>query len=459
MIAGSATSRSPQNRTRSLLRALTAPWRGLIQPVQAAKDLSSASGFAFATTLVLHTLVLASAFVAFRMWLATVDPILSERDGARLLSAIEVWRAWHIESNFGVAEQTLLWVSSLVIVVTVFVTWLLFPYAHMGGSLWKTYRRTFRAAVSCAGVVILIVVAHAVLFACVTHVFVVAPLVAGTMEDSLPIAVIIAALPGSVCLITWWTSRVVRLTRPPVPASDPPPRCEGCGYDLTHRPDSGRCPECAYALDDSLTPDRKRTGCRWENRRGLRAWWATTFAVLWGANRFYATLRVRTSDDDARAFARSHYVLIGCVAGCCFLLGLWPLLSVSPLVTDPVVALPIATLFAWPLLAWLALHINVTMVVFWWAARGSRLRLYLTRKILCYEAAYLSLISIIAALFFASLFKFGLWPTQLFGRDFFASAFGKRAEVAIVIASVAVACGLWQWRITIAIRAIRWSNF
>ncbi|MCH8967276.1 MAG: hypothetical protein IID43_06325 [Planctomycetes bacterium] len=105
------------------------------------------------------------------------------------------------------------------------------------------------------------------------------------------------------------------------------------------------------------------------------------------------------------------------------------------------------------------MHINVTLVVFWWAARGSSLRLYLTRKILGYEAAYLSFISIVAAILFASFIRYERWLTDLIGRDFFARTFGTTAEIALVIMGLAIACGVWHWRITLAIRALRWSNF
>src|SRR5206468_7490633 len=75
-----------------------------------------------------------------------------------------------------------------------------------------------------------------------------------------------------------------------------PPTCEGCGYDLSHHSLDERCPECALAVADSLSP-RRRPGCAWEPRRaeaagrvnpGLADWVAASLEVLLKPGAFYA---------------------------------------------------------------------------------------------------------------------------------------------------------------------------
>ena len=53
------------------------------------------------------------------------------------------------------------------------------------------------------------------------------------------------------------------------------PRCEWCGYNLTHVPETGKCPECGTAVALSLRSDLRRTGVAWERKEGPDHWLPT----------------------------------------------------------------------------------------------------------------------------------------------------------------------------------------
>lgn len=454
MIVIPADTDSPGSAVPSWRRVWSAPWRGIVRPEVAARDLVAGSRLAFTSTFVFLTILFATSVTALRLWAETVEPVFGVNVEVRVRSVTEVWRDWYGVGPIGTAGQTAATTAFVFILATAFVTWLLFPYAHMGGSLWRTYRRIFRAVLGSAGLCLLLIVAHGALFVLTLHVVFRAIAIGSGVDWRL--AMIPALVPGSACWMVWWINRAVRAVRPPVPERESSPSCEGCGYDLTHQPASGRCSECDYSLDDSLAPGRKRSGSAWERRPGIASWCRTSVDTLLHAERFYDTLPVRTPDDDARCFARWHYALIGCHAALCFFLADQ---APSASKTGDMLISAVVAMFGWPLLAWVALHGNATLVIFWWAARGSRLRLYLTRKILCYEAAYLSCASIAAAILFASFMKYGLWITDALGREFFVRVFNTEAESVVIVAGITIASGIWHWRITLAIRAVRWSNF
>ena len=85
--------------------------------------------------------------------------------------------------------------------------------------------------------------------------------------------------------------------------------CEQCGYVLNGLPLENRCPECGTPIADSVGSHRVSTA--WECPQGhrLKAFLATTAAVLFTPRRFYRTLAVRGSLQSARRFAQIHWWL------------------------------------------------------------------------------------------------------------------------------------------------------
>jgi hypothetical protein len=115
--------------------------------------------------------------------------------------------------------------------------------------------------------------------------------------------------------------------------------------------------------------------------------------------------------------------------------------------------------FLAPLVAWLILRLSTTMVIFWWVARGSTLRVYLTRKIVGFEAAFMLPVIIVASVYGVTLLRNGLWISRWLGSDKIQQVLGMPIEAALVVFGIAIVFGVLFWRITIAIRALRWSNF
>ncbi|MEE9296545.1 MAG: hypothetical protein V3W34_16500 [Phycisphaerae bacterium] len=391
-----------------------------------------------------------------RLWYATLVFDFGTGEWNRLRIS-EVWQVWHGDGPIGTAERGFFWSVAFFLSVQVLVPWLCFPRLHMGGTIWETYWETFRACLCCAGLAV-------VLAASVGGTFVVARHVLRGQFDGV---IMNFGYGGAImnfgfgmftlCASYLLLSRIIGVVdsiRAPVPEHEPPPRCEGCGYDLTHQPQGGRCSECGFSVEDSLTSGRKRSGCAWENVGGPVAWLQTSVEVLLHTQRFYEKLPVRTSDDRARGFARWYYVLLGVLGSLCIFAG-----TSAGDGVFAVFGLPILILLLWPLVGWFALHGITALVIFWWVARGSTLRVHLTRKILSYEAAYLTVVGALFALLFASYIRYGDWITNTFGHEFFARSFKAPAETVAVVIGIALSTGIWLWRITLGIRAVRWSNF
>ena len=93
--------------------------------------------------------------------------------------------------------------------------------------------------------------------------------------------------------------------RPPAAEPIRDPLCDRCGYNLTHLPDSGRCPECGFSTERSLDP-ASRPMTDWHRARGLlrlTLLLPTGLSVVLQSRRFFRSLPARTGRRDACLFA------------------------------------------------------------------------------------------------------------------------------------------------------------
>lgn len=94
-----------------------------------------------------------------------------------------------------------------------------------------------------------------------------------------------------------------------------PLRCESCGYDITGLPASGACPECGEAVAQSLPGHR--TGSSWQQKRGVRAWFATNRRTLTHPGHQFRALRVDRAHGRALLtlnLATASFLLMVCMA-------------------------------------------------------------------------------------------------------------------------------------------------
>ncbi len=337
------------------------------------------------------------------------------------------------------------------------------------------------------------------------------------------------SLPMLVQICLWWAAALFlsNVRKAMSAASEPgapeiPPRCEGCGYDLSHQPACGLCTECSEPIARSLSPGARRPGVRWEREpQNLSAWCASTLQVLFAPSRFYGRMVVRNGAECAYSFSLFHFRYLGFVAAfwaaCMFVaMNLIEMMSVESLM-DVLLGASVcaATLLALaqgtplgrfqPPRTWRVAYFLVPVLVGATMSRysdgwthsgvrdpllvpilfgllaptgcwlGHRIGAFLVmvfpirarmlpdfrwaEKIICYESAYLWAYCICWGMLATSFMFFGMWMSRLHGFDELRRLTGLPAEPASILATTALLSVLWIVRYRIALRAVRWNNF
>ncbi len=275
-------------------------------------------------------------------------------------------------------------------------------------------------------------------------------------------AVLVPGIPACGLILAAWTSRAIQGVGVASFSAPNSPRCEGCGYDLTHQPEDGKCPECGLALRSSLEPGFRRPGCEWERTQRARSWILTVFAVIRDPRKFYGTLKLRSPFTAPNRFGESQIGSIGIGAGL-WLLGMFIFFSnrLSPGGKDwiiiPVVASWMVAFVAWGLHRLLAM-----VVVLDWIRKRTLTDFSWARKVFYYESAFLWVFSLFNGLFMTGvLLTNGNWLSNLIeqwlGHRLY--ILGLPPEPVALLMGNGFLCALWIWRYYVALAAIRWSNF
>lgn len=262
-----------------------------------------------------------------------------------------------------------------------------------------------------------------------------------------------AGAVGSILLMLSIVGRCVVGARDDSAPYQGPPRCEGCGYELEHIPDSGLCPECRCEVDRSLRPGLWRCGVAWERgKRGTPgALLASAISLILAPREFYSCLCVRGDDRRARRFSAWQFRLIW-IGAFVWLISLRTVLGDGPRRQDCVALALIPVLAGWGV--W---RIMAAISMWWWYAAGELSDPRWSRKVVQYEAAFLWTFCVVLG----SGFTFGLWLVQraVTRRLTLGWFFGIPLPMFFFLVSVGtlVLIGLYRYRI--ALRAIRWANF
>ena len=436
---------------------LTLPWSAPFSPRTAAAFLISRSRVVFvvlfATSLVIYAGVL--------VFLMLCDETLRSTFG-------DAWRRWReisYQGWFGPAELTLVLVVLLGTLLVLFLGWLNLPLAHGTGSVWRSYKRSVRASATVLAPTLALTLASGV-------VFILLELLTGAYGLPFwfePAAALFIGVAGSLCLLAIWLHRAVRGLAEDAATPPLPPHCEGCGYDLTHRPEEGRCSECGLPLDASLDEQRSRPGSAWSRRQTKRNWWRELRDVLLRPTSFYRRLKLRTTHAAEIRFAARNYVMI---VGLAWLwicaIGTWELLreeffspfdDILELAFDAIVVL--STVLCGVFGCWLAHRTLAALIVSWWLARRELPDFRWAAKVIAYESAYLWVFCLFWVAIFTSFIYGEMWVSALLGdpNGVFFFFIGMPAEAVLVLCGTFALAMLWLVRYHLAYRAIRWSNF
>ena len=429
---------SPEAPPRpSLLTVLAAPW-WLLHPRAAGETLVRASRLDFLLAYALHSMLLA---------VVIIGPNLAELDADDLPLGMNLWET-------AVCVGVLAVVTESVAVAA--LAWLHLPRVYRSGAWLPAFGRAFRAVSACFGLVTVLSLASycAYLAAAVLQ----RVPIADIDED---LATMVLVMTG-ICLAVACIGRAVSAAERGGAEVSLPPRCEGCGYDLTHQPADGRCTECGLELSASLTPGERRPGSAWMRARTFATWRATTWSAVIAPRDFYRALRLRTPGADERGFAVGHYVFIALGAFgwlCGMLLLLSALHADSPFYDLEIFAAFAVFGAAAGLGCWLGHRVIGAAVASWWIWRGALADGRWAAKVIAYESAFLWVFCCWWGVFASSVMLFEDWMTELAGLRRSFLPLGMPIEAAVFLGGTFALGVVWLWRYGVARRAIQWSNF
>jgi hypothetical protein len=373
-----------------------------------------------------------------------------------------VWREWHAGDPgwLGPPAYVLIFTLLLGFLLLLLLAWLNLPWIHRAGSLGRSFRRAVRATAAVLWPTVVLTVAAGSLFVAKTH--------TEYAEGQVPFGfgaqgILAVSVVISLYMLATWLRCAIDAVAKIEPPPELPPVCEGCGYDLTHRPADERCSECGLALAESLDQQRSRPGCRWARGRSLASWIATAASVLRHPRPFYRSLVLRTPATAESGFAALHYVLIWCGAA----LWMCTVLAIQELRfgNQPfhmrwedfgmVCFASAIGVFA----CGLGHRVLAALVATWWLLRGGLPDFRWAMKVVRYETAYLWVLCCCWGVFSALMTIDDACISDAFGLPQRGWPLGAPLEFWVLCGGSVVLVAFWLWRYEIAYRAIRWSNF
>ncbi|MFH1748509.1 MAG: hypothetical protein ABIG44_15855 [Planctomycetota bacterium] len=466
------TGKRPPHRKQVWL----APWLGIVNPPWAGSIMSNAKRRDFVGMAVAYLILLTIIVLGLEMWNATLiverSPIPSPTSafieiGESYYSRdlMKVWHDWHWDTWWGPAEWILTLTPAAAVAVVSLLAFLYLPRVHRIGSLWQSYRRTWRTMIAGAGLVIFLLVFIRGIMILREHGFL--PEIMRPEDEEVLEFTAIIVIPIVLWLIVGFISRAVSGAEQDDVELELPPRCEGCGYDLTHVPGGGLCTECGLATRDSLVSGRRRSSSHWSRERSWRAWWNSSKDALLAPRRFYQSLELRSPGSTERGFAGRHYM---CLAGGAFMFLLLVLAYgilwdyfvrgqpvMNRLRAEPLVA-AVGISLCYALGCWFAHRMVGAVIFLWWMSRDMLPDGRWAAKVITYEVVYIWVLSIAWGAVMLSFFLFKDWIGRALGMKYVTIFLMPTGFVALILGSVVLVL-LWLLRWRIIYRAIRWSNY
>lgn len=450
-------------------RVIAAPWLGVVRPRAAAATFARASRRTMLLSFLLGVALLSAAVV----WLVVWDRTSTVRwpGVTRVNTSTRPFTFKPTYHHATIREEWVRWgegawihpgvllgmtTAGLTLLSTALVAWLFLPGVHSGGPVRDSIGRALRCVASGVGLLALLVLGLGAWFVAAHHAEI-ADRAAG-LATFRPGAVLILMLgvPAGLCHVFAWLRWAMAGVGHESPSVVIPPMCEGCGYDLTHRPENGLCPECGLAVEDSLTEGIRRPGCAWERGEVSGATWLeASYDALMAPRTFYGRLTLRTQEQRSRAYPLRHYACMGA--------GAWAWLTFI-LVTqhappDALIFAPIIFLLAIPLIGGVLHRLVGALIASWWVTRHALPDIRWVRKLIAYEAVYLWVFCAYNGLAITS-FVLGrnMWRSIGLGNPF-RSVLGMPLAAAVIVYGNAALILFWLYRYRIAGRAVRWANY
>lgn len=220
--------RAGRTATAQLYHALRAPWLALFNPSGAAAVMVRSPLLAVIVSFALHTAILACAIVGIALWSETLNMTsitATSRSGSLIVefdTIQQVWHKWHRDGLVGLAEQIFIGVCLAVPALACICAWTHMPSVHKSGSAFRSFHRAFCSVAACIVILLFASLAVGALI---------------PLSKTAP-----WFIPLGICVVVWTVGRAVRGVAQNDDGPSLNPRCESCGYDLTHVARDNRCP-------------------------------------------------------------------------------------------------------------------------------------------------------------------------------------------------------------------------
>ncbi len=423
----------------------------------------------FALVAVLAVLAVPTTITALAIWGSTVrqdwlraqtptsnpagNPTVFARPSVVEKSMTQVWQEWHATSDTSPDQLIFMIATPLAVVLLLLIAFLLIPEVDAGGPFTRTIRNGFRVAVAALIAIVLLAGVHGLMVIPAIH----ADLRGSSVFDNGLGLFFPCMILSTILLLIAWGDRTARQARGPQVSAPIAPRCERCGYDLTHVPNNGLCPECGIDACHSLERGAARPGTPFERGGGLAAWLATVAAVLFHPARFYSTLTMSDGGKRAERFRHGIFLAIGCGAWCwmfvCGILSVrsigWDIISIPTLFT-------LLAVFA----GWGTHRLIAAIAASAWIIRRDFSSSDWFRKIIAYETAYLLAFCMFdgAAVTFGIFWGSSAW-WQYTMRPLLRSVFlGLVPEPTLLFSGNILLMLFWLFRYRLAFHKTRWAN-
>lgn len=454
---------SQRPRRPGLIAALYAPLLGVFRVSRAASLLTRANAFQLALILLVYMTLEAAMCVTLAVWdgtlqydyssiATTTQPVWGGWD-VKSYSMSEVWSQWEARSRGNPAFPIFMGVEFATLVAVIVAIALFWPRIHRHGRLRPSLRRTQAAVSGTFGLAILLT---AVVFSgnvLIHHWRMRNGLRWGNGPDESHFTVMAVLL--SILLMLRALSQAVRAAADANFAPDPPPMCEGCGYDLSHRPASGVCPECGASVDRSLEPGRGRRPSDFDKDPAWPEAVSTTIDALFSPAMFYRRLTMRIEPRRDALFRLRHHTAIYCGALLWILLLIYSNTS-GPWGWDESLGV-IAASTAAPIVGWLVQHAVGAIACLVWAVRRTLPDLRWGVRVVNFEAVYLWLFCLFNGSMITSFVLFDDWIGGLVGH--FNRPTGMPSAALAMLLPNALLIGYWILRMLRNGRSVQWANY
>lgn len=440
---------------------LCAPVLGIFRIAQAAALLCRASALQLGLILLVYMAIEAAIVVTMCLWENTLryDYQFSSTHSTsgswqvESRTMAEVWSQWEshrrgnpaFEISMGAGFATL-----AAVIVSIALFW---PRIHRQGPLRPSLRRTQAAVTGTFGLAVLLTAVVFTVYVLIRHWRMRNGLRWGNGPEEGQFAVIGVLL--SIHLMLRALSRSVRAAYDANFAPDPPPQCEGCGYDLSHRPESGLCPECGASMDKSLEPGLGRRPSDFDRDPSLPDAVSTSIEALFSPAAFYRRITVRIEPQRDALFRFRHHLAIF------FGAMIWVLMLIYVSTHrgwgwDESTASLAASLAA-PLVAWLIQHAVGAIVCLVWVVKRTLPDLRWGVRVVNFETVYLWLFCLFNGTMITSFILFDDWIGEVLGT--LHRPTGMPHAVLAMLLPNAGLIGYWFFRMLRSGRAVQWANF